>query len=139
MNTSFAELGLNEQILAGVEALGYSEPTPVQSQAIPLILQGRDVVATAQTGTGKTAAFTLPTLQLIGRLADEAAERDEAAAKDTTGNDGTTGDASGEGRAAEPSAGAPTKKRRRPTSAPTAGRTPSSSRPRASWRTRSTT
>ena len=113
MNTSFAELGLNEQILAGVEALGYSEPTPVQSQAIPLILQGRDVVATAQTGTGKTAAFTLPTLQLIGRLADEATERDEAAAKDATGNDGTTGDASGEGRAAEPSAGAPTKKRRR--------------------------
>ena len=66
MDTSFAELGLNEQILAGVDALGFVVPTPVQAQAIPLVLQGRDVVASAQTGTGKTAAFALPTLQLIG-------------------------------------------------------------------------
>ena len=66
MDTSFAELGLNEQILAGVDALGFMVPTPVQAQAIPLVLQGRDVVASAQTGTGKTAAFALPTLQLIG-------------------------------------------------------------------------
>ena len=66
MDTSFAELGLNEQILAGVEALGFSQPTPVQAQAIPAVLEGRDVVASAQTGTGKTAAFTLPTLQLVG-------------------------------------------------------------------------
>ena len=65
MTTTFAELGLNEQILAGVEALGFSEPTPVQSQAIPLVLEGRDIVASAQTGTGKTAAFALPTLQLL--------------------------------------------------------------------------
>lgn len=65
MNTSFAELGLNEQILAGVDALGFTDPTPVQEQAIPLVLEGRDVVASAQTGTGKTAAFALPTLQLI--------------------------------------------------------------------------
>ncbi len=66
MDTTFAELGLNEQILAGVEALGFTQPTPVQEQAIPLVLEGRDVIASAQTGTGKTAAFTLPTLQLIG-------------------------------------------------------------------------
>ena len=65
MNTSFAELGLNEQILAGVEALGFETPTPVQAQAIPIVLEGRDVVASAQTGTGKTAAFALPALQLI--------------------------------------------------------------------------
>ena len=65
MNTSFAELGLNEQILAGVDALGFDTPTPVQAQAIPVVLEGRDVVASAQTGTGKTAAFALPALQLI--------------------------------------------------------------------------
>ena len=68
MTTSFAELGLNEQILAGVESLGFSTPTPVQAGAIPEVLAGRDVVASAQTGTGKTAAFALPTLQ---RIADK--------------------------------------------------------------------
>ena len=65
MTTSFAELGLNEQILAGVDALGFSTPTPVQAGAIPEVLASRDVVASAQTGTGKTAAFALPTLQRI--------------------------------------------------------------------------
>ena len=70
MTTSFAELGLNEQILAGVEALGFTQPTPVQAQAIPLVLEGRDIVASAQTGTGKTAAFALPALQLIMGLAE---------------------------------------------------------------------
>ena len=68
MTTSFAELGLNEQILAGVDALGFSMPTPVQASAIPEVLASRDVVASAQTGTGKTAAFALPTLQ---RIADK--------------------------------------------------------------------
>ena len=80
MTTSFAELGLNEQILAGVDALGFTTPTPVQEQAIPLVLEGRDVVASAQTGTGKTAAFTLPALQLVlGHLAQphEGAEEPE--------------------------------------------------------------
>ena len=65
MTTTFAELGLNEQILAGVDALGFTEPTPVQEAAIPAVLEGRDVVASAQTGTGKTAAFALPALQRI--------------------------------------------------------------------------
>ncbi len=62
---TFAELGLNEHILAGVDALGFTTPTPVQAQAIPAVLEGRDVVASAQTGTGKTAAFALPVLQRI--------------------------------------------------------------------------
>lgn len=70
MTTSFAELGLNEQILAGVDALGFSTPTPVQAGAIPEVLAGRDVVASAQTGTGKTAAFALPTLQRIAGKSD---------------------------------------------------------------------
>ena len=65
MEITFAELGLNEQILAGVATLGFSAPTPVQAAAIPAVLEGKDVVASAQTGTGKTAAFMLPTLQRI--------------------------------------------------------------------------
>ena len=65
MDNEFGKLGLNDQILAGVEALGFTDPTPVQAGAIPRVLEGRDVVASAQTGTGKTAAFTLPTLQRI--------------------------------------------------------------------------
>ena len=55
--TTFEELGLTASRLAAVKQLGYEEPTPVQEQAIPLVLDGRDIVATAQTGTGKTAAF----------------------------------------------------------------------------------
>ena len=65
MEITFAELGLNEQILAGVATLGFNAPTPVQVAAIPAVLAGKDVVASAQTGTGKTAAFMLPTLQRI--------------------------------------------------------------------------
>ncbi len=63
---SFSELGLSAEILSAVAAQGYSEPTPIQSQAIPAVLSGSDVMATAQTGTGKTAAFTLPLLQKLG-------------------------------------------------------------------------
>ena len=63
---TFKELGLSEQILAAVTALGYEEPTPIQAEAVPLVLAGRDVVAAAQTGTGKTAAFALPLMQRIG-------------------------------------------------------------------------
>ena len=79
MDTTFAELGLNEHILQGVEALGFSTPTPVQAQAIPLVLAGRDVVASAQTGTGKTAAFTLPVLQLIERRQPDLEQQPEPA------------------------------------------------------------
>jgi len=60
---SFETLGLSAEILRAVSEQGYSEPTPVQSQAIPEILAGRDVLAGAQTGTGKTAGFALPILQ----------------------------------------------------------------------------
>ena len=62
---SFHELGLSEKVLKAVEASGYDTPTPIQSQAIPIALQGRDVLGIAQTGTGKTAAFTLPMLSLL--------------------------------------------------------------------------
>jgi ATP-dependent RNA helicase RhlE len=62
---SFADLGLTPELLRAVEAEGYTEPTPVQAQAIPHVLAGRDVLAGAQTGTGKTAAFVLPILQLL--------------------------------------------------------------------------
>src|SRR6202041_3539401 len=61
----FSELGLSEKVLNAVEASGYDTPTPIQEQAIPYALQGRDVLGIAQTGTGKTAAFTLPMLSML--------------------------------------------------------------------------
>lgn len=67
MTTYFDELGLSEKVLAAVEDMGYTQPTPVQEQAIPAVLAGKDVCAAAQTGTGKTAAFTLPTMDRLGR------------------------------------------------------------------------
>ncbi|MES1983051.1 MAG: DEAD/DEAH box helicase [Pseudomonadota bacterium] len=63
--TLFADLGLSEEILRAVNELGYTIPTPVQAQAIPAVLSGGDLLAGAQTGTGKTAGFTLPILQLL--------------------------------------------------------------------------
>lgn len=60
---SFDSLGLNPEILRAVAEQGYREPTPIQQQAIPAVLEGRDLMASAQTGTGKTAGFTLPLLQ----------------------------------------------------------------------------
>ena len=62
---SFDTLGLSADILKAVAEEGYTEPTPVQAEAIPLVLAGRDVLAAAQTGTGKTAAFTLPILERL--------------------------------------------------------------------------
>ncbi len=107
MTTTFAELGLNEQILAGVDALGFTQPTPVQAQAIPLALQGRDIVASAQTGTGKTAAFALPALQRIMELAVEMPQ--EQPAPETVATDVQT-----EGAPEQPAAeDAPAPKRRR--------------------------
>src|SRR5688572_23250105 len=69
---TFAPLGLSELLLRGVEAAGYTTPTPVQAQAIPEALAGHDLMVCAQTGTGKTAAFMLPALQ---RLAADTAKR----------------------------------------------------------------
>ncbi len=63
--THFTELGLAPALLKALTAEGYETPTPIQSKAIPLVLSGRDVVGTAQTGTGKTAAFALPILHLL--------------------------------------------------------------------------
>ncbi|MEB1812841.1 DEAD/DEAH box helicase [Adlercreutzia mucosicola] len=65
--TTFADLGLSDSVLAAVDKLGYTEPTPVQAQSIPLALEGRDMIAAAKTGTGKTAAFSLPSLDRLQR------------------------------------------------------------------------
>ncbi len=63
--SSFAELGLCPELLRAVEEQGYTEPSPIQAKAIPLVLQGLDLMGAAQTGTGKTASFTLPILQRL--------------------------------------------------------------------------
>ena len=62
---SFDSLGLSAELLRAVADQGYTEPTPIQRKAIPVILDGKDVMAGAQTGTGKTAGFTLPLLQRL--------------------------------------------------------------------------
>ncbi len=64
---AFSKLGLSDAMLQGVKAMGYVEPTPIQLRAIPLILAGEDVIGSAQTGTGKTAAFALPILSQLGQ------------------------------------------------------------------------
>ena len=66
---SFTKLGLSKPLLRAIEEQGYSKPTPVQAQAIPIILSKHDVLAGAQTGTGKTAGFTLPLLELLSEHA----------------------------------------------------------------------
>src|SRR5512136_1957074 len=63
----FTKLGLSQPVLEGVRAMGYIEPTPIQLRAMPLILAGQDVIGSAQTGTGKTAAFALPILSKLGQ------------------------------------------------------------------------
>jgi ATP-dependent RNA helicase RhlE len=63
----FSKLGLSPKVVDGVRAAGYIDPTPIQLRAIPLILQGRDVIGSAQTGTGKTAAFALPIISRLGQ------------------------------------------------------------------------
>ena len=68
---SFSNLGLSNAMLDGIKAMGYVEPTPIQLRAIPLILAGTDVIGSAQTGTGKTAAFALPILSKLERHAPQ--------------------------------------------------------------------
>ena len=63
---SFSSLGLSAPLLKAIQDQGYTQPTPIQKQSIPVILSGKDVLAGAQTGTGKTAGFTLPLLQMLG-------------------------------------------------------------------------
>ena len=65
MTTTFKDLGLSEACLATLEQLEFTEPTQIQQQAIPALLQGRDIVGQSQTGTGKTAAFSLPALEIV--------------------------------------------------------------------------
>src|ERR687890_698344 len=62
---TFKELGLADDLLEALEHLGYDSPTPIQEQAIPELLQGKDVIGQAQTGTGKTAAFGLPMVDFV--------------------------------------------------------------------------
>lgn len=72
---SFDTLGLSPEILRAVAEQGYREPTPIQQQAIPAVLEGRDIMASAQTGTGKTAGFTLPLLQQLSQRAPVKGQR----------------------------------------------------------------
>jgi ATP-dependent RNA helicase RhlE len=63
--TTFDQLGLIEPILKALQHEGYTHPTPIQAQSIPYLLEGRDLLGCAQTGTGKTAAFAIPMIQLM--------------------------------------------------------------------------
>lgn len=65
--TKFSDLSLNPKVLKAVEEAGYETPTPIRAGAIPPALDGRDVLGIAQTGTGKTAGFTLPMLSMLAR------------------------------------------------------------------------
>src|SRR5256714_8565266 len=71
MTTSFADLGLSETTLPALRDVGYESPSPIQEQTIPSLLEGRDVIGQAQTGTGKTAAFGLPLLASVDPSDDE--------------------------------------------------------------------
>jgi ATP-dependent RNA helicase RhlE len=64
---SFSELGVSEPLCRALAAENYTTPTPIQTRAIPLLLEGRDLLGIAQTGTGKTAAFALPILQKLSK------------------------------------------------------------------------
>src|SRR5665213_2225491 len=63
--STFADLGLSESLLEALHDVGYETPSPIQEQTIPMLLEGRDVIGQAQTGSGKTAAFGLPMLQYV--------------------------------------------------------------------------
>ena len=71
MSIKFADLNLDKNILSAVRSEGYESPTPIQAQAIPFALDGRDIMASAQTGSGKTAAFLLPTLQKLTKRSEK--------------------------------------------------------------------
>ena len=95
MKSPFIDLGLTKEFAQVLTGLGYEEPTPIQSEAIPPLLEGRDLLGQAATGTGKTAAFALPLLQRVlgGRAQDRASGRAGA------GADARAGDAGGRGAA----------------------------------------
>src|SRR6185503_7264501 len=81
----FPALGLAEPLVAAITALGYEEPTPVQRETIPLILAGRDLLAQAATGTGKTAAFALPMIQRLSSPEPAVAPRKGSASGHASG------------------------------------------------------
>ena len=89
---TFTTLGLSDSLLRAVAHTGYTTPTPIQIQAIPAVLSGGDVMAAAQTGTGKTAGFVLPMLQQLGANARAKPGRARALIPDAdtgTGGPGT--------------------------------------------------
>ncbi|MDB4725517.1 DEAD/DEAH box helicase, partial [Akkermansiaceae bacterium] len=69
---TFSDLKLPQPLLDAIEETGYREPTPIQARAIPVIMRRKDVIGIAQTGTGKTAAFTLPMLSILGNIKPKA-------------------------------------------------------------------
>ena len=73
--TTFQDLGVSAPILKALAADGYTAPTPIQQQAIPIVLKGRDLIGLAQTGTGKTAAFALPMLDRLHPARNHAGEK----------------------------------------------------------------
>ena len=79
---SFKDLGIIDSLCESCTALGYTTPTPIQAEAIPLALQGRDLIGLAETGSGKTAAFALPILQGLCRLYDECRIANSASSAD---------------------------------------------------------
>jgi len=95
---SFDRLGLSPDLLRAVAAQGYTVPTPVQAEAIPIVLAGRDLLAGAQTGTGKTAAFVLPMLQRLASTPVRAAATPSRGPVTSTAGRGTgNGQAPGRG------------------------------------------
>lgn len=65
MSNAFQTLGISKEILKSVESMGYTHPTEIQQKAIPAVMAGKDIVAQAQTGTGKTAAFGIPLIEKV--------------------------------------------------------------------------
>jgi ATP-dependent RNA helicase RhlE len=85
---NFSSFNLHQQLVANIEALGYQQPTPIQEQTIPLVLDGRDVMGSAQTGTGKTAAFALPILhRILKKLQRTAVADQEVADQEVNGSE----------------------------------------------------
>ena len=69
--TTFGEIVLSKKVLSAISDMGFEEPSPIQSQTIPLVLEGHDVIGQAQTGTGKTAAFALPIIDILNKEINE--------------------------------------------------------------------
>ena len=65
LSLKFSDLGLSDELSQAVADLGYTAPTPIQEKSIPIVLMGRDILCSAQTGTGKTASFTLPMIDIL--------------------------------------------------------------------------